>query len=69
MSTMFDKLDGVVRRYEELTDKMNDPSLYERQSEFKALTSERKHIEELVETYIKYKKAKNDRKRGATEMA
>jgi len=62
MSTMFDKLDGVVRRFEELTEKMNDPSLYERQAEYKALTTERKHLEELVAAYLEYKKAKEDLK-------
>lgn len=67
MSSMFDKLEGVQRRFEELTEKMGDPTLYERQSEFKALTSERKHLEELVETYKIYKKAKEDLQ-GAKEI-
>ena len=27
---MFDKLEGVVKRYEELTEKLADPTLYDR---------------------------------------
>ena len=57
---MFDKLDEVVNRYEELTEKMADPSLYDRQSEFKAISEERSNIEELVQTYKHYKKIKSD---------
>lgn len=58
--SMFDKLDEVVNRYEELTEKMADPSLYDRQSEFKAISEERSNIEELVQTYKHYKKIKSD---------
>ncbi len=58
--SMFDKLDEVVNRYEELTEKMADPTLYDRQKEFKAVSEERSNIEELVQTYKHYKKIKND---------
>jgi len=57
---MFDKLDQVVKRFEELTDKMADPTLYDRQNEFKAVSTERGNIEELVEVYKVYKKIKGD---------
>ena len=55
MSTMFDKLDQVVDRYEALTEKLADPSIYERQKEFKKISSERAGIEELVQVYKEYK--------------
>ncbi|MCO4755574.1 MAG: PCRF domain-containing protein, partial [Bacteriovoracaceae bacterium] len=58
--SMFDKLDEVVNRYHELTEKMADPSLYDRQTEFKAVSEERSNIEELVEVYKHYKKIKSD---------
>lgn len=58
--SMFDKLDEVVNRFEELTEKMADPSLYDRQSEFKAISEERSNIEELVQTYKHYRKIKSD---------
>lgn len=57
---MFDKLDQVVNRYEELTEKMGDPTLYDRQAEFKAISSERAGIEELVQAYKVYKTLKED---------
>lgn len=65
--SMFDKLDSVVRRFEELTEKMADPTLYERQDEYKATTEERANIEELVQTYKEYKKIKGDLE-GAKEL-
>jgi len=58
--SIYDKLEKVVRRYEELTEKMGDPSLYDRQDEYKALTTERSSIEELVQTYREYKKIQED---------
>jgi peptide chain release factor 1 len=60
MSTMFDKLDQVVHRYEELTEKMGDPTLYDRQKEFKAISSERANIEDVVVAYKEYKQLKDD---------
>lgn len=65
--SMFDKLDAVVRRYDELTEKMADPTLYERQAEYKATTEERSGIEELVQTYKEYSKIKSDLE-GAKEL-
>lgn len=57
---MFDKLDHVIKRFEELNEKLSDPSIYDRQDEFKAVSEERGRIEELVNTYIIYKKIKSD---------
>lgn len=57
---MFDKLDHVVKRFEELNEKLSDPSIYDRQDEFKAVSEERGSIEELVNTYLIYKKIKSD---------
>ena len=64
---MFDKLDEVVKRYEELTEKMADPTLYDRQKEFKQVSEERSNIEDLVHCYKEYKKVKNDLQ-GAKEL-
>lgn len=57
---MFDKLDEVVKRYETLTEKLADPTLYDRKKEFKEVSEERSHIEEIVICYKKYKKIKED---------
>lgn len=58
--SMFDKLDSVISRYEQLTEKLADPSIYDRQKEFKEISSERSGIEELVQVYREYKKLKID---------
>lgn len=65
--SMFDQLDSVVKRYEELTEKMADPTLYDRQAEFKAVSTERGNIEELVNCYKLYSKMKSDLE-GAKEL-
>ena len=57
---MFDKLEAVVARYEQLTEKLADPSIYDRQKEFKEISSERSGIEELVHVYREYKKLMAD---------
>lgn len=56
--SIFNKIDAVVRRYEQLTDKLADPSIYDRQKEFKEVSGERSSLEELVHTYNAYKKLK-----------
>ncbi len=58
--SMFGKLDSVVARYEQLTEKLADPTLYDRQKEFKEVSSERSGIEELVQVYREYRKLMTD---------
>lgn len=65
--SMFDKLEEVVKRYEELTEKLADPTIYDRQAEFKKVSEERGNIEDLVICYKKYKKIKGDLD-GAKEL-
>lgn len=50
-----------------LTERLADPSLYDRQTEYKEVSSERANIEEIVQTYIEYKKVKEDYA-GAKQM-
>ena len=57
---MFDKLEEVVKRYETLTERLADPSIYDDQKEFKRTSSERASIEDTVICYKKYKKSKED---------
>lgn len=56
--SIFNKIDAVVRRYELLTEKLADPSIYDRQKEFKEVSGERASLEELVNTYKAYKLVK-----------
>lgn len=58
--SMFDKLESVVKHFNELTAKLADPTIYDRQEEFKKVSSERSSIEEIVRTYQNYKKMKGD---------
>ncbi|WP_372651893.1 peptide chain release factor 1 [Halobacteriovorax sp.] len=57
---MFDKLDGVIERFESLTEKLADPTIYDRQDEFKKISSERSNLEEVVIAYKDYKQIKAD---------
>ncbi len=53
---MFSKLDAVVLRFEKLTERLADPTIYDRQEEFKATSGERAALVELVDAYKEYKK-------------
>ena len=55
---MFHKLDAVVKRFEELTEKLADPTIYDRQDEYKKTSSERSSIEEVVAVYKDYQSIK-----------
>jgi len=58
--SIFNKLDAVVDRFQTLTEKMGDPTLYERQEEYQAVTKERANLEDIVIAYKEYKKIKSD---------
>lgn len=53
---MFDKLEAVVRRYEILTERLADPSLYDRAQELRETNTERTNIEPIVVKFREYKK-------------
>ena len=53
---MFDKLENVEKRYEELNEKISDPEVIANQNEWKKLMKEHADIEEIVEKYREYKK-------------
>lgn len=57
---MFDKLEAVVRRYETLTERLADPTLYDRAQELRETNTERSNIEPIVLKYREYKKLKAD---------
>lgn len=56
---MFDKLENVEKRYEELNEKIADPVIIANQSEWQKLMKEHADIEEIVEKYREYKKIQN----------
>ena len=57
---MFDKLELVENRYEELTQMISDPEVIANQTEWQKLMKEHASIEEVVQKYREYKKVKQD---------
>ena len=55
---MFQKLDSVEKRYEDLTQKISDPEIISKQDEWKNYMKEHAEIEPIVEKYREYKKVK-----------
>ena len=57
---MFQKLEAVEARYEELNKKISDPEIIARQDEWKNLMKEHATLVDVVEKYREYKKAQSD---------
>jgi len=55
---MFQKLEGVEKRYDELTKKISDPEVIANQAEWQKNIKEHAEIQETVEKYREYKKVK-----------
>lgn len=55
---MFDRLDDLLIRYEELMEELNSPDVAMDQSRFRKLMKEQSDLTPLVEAYKEYKKAK-----------
>ena len=55
---MFDKLEDILRRYEDITMELGEPSAIADQDRFKKLMKEQKSLEPLIECYTRYKKCK-----------
>lgn len=55
---MFDRLEDILRKYEDITMELNDPSVISDQNRFRALMKEQKSLEALVNCYLEYKKCK-----------
>ena len=52
---MFSKLDEVVKRYEELSARLEDPAVYTDPKKLEPVARERKGLQELVDTYNEYR--------------
>ena len=53
---MFQKLDAVEKRFEELTQKISDPDVIANQAEWRELMNEHAELEPIVEKYREYKR-------------
>ncbi len=63
---MFDKLQSVEERYEELNKLLSDPQIISRQAEFQKYSREHSEVSPLVEGYRQYKKASSQIKDNET---
>ena len=52
---MFQKLDDLLMRYEDLTAELNNPSVVENQTRFRKLMKEQSDLTPLVDAYKEYK--------------
>ena len=64
---MFQKLEGVEKRYEELNKLISDPEVISRQDEWKKYMKEHSSLQDVVEKYREYKKV-NGQLQEAKEM-
>ena len=63
---MFDKLQSVEERYEELNKLLSDPQVISQQSEFQKYSREHSEVSPLVEGYRQYKKATRELEENET---
>ena len=53
---MFDKLEALIARFEEIMNELNEPTVTENQKRFRALMKEQSDLTPIVEAYKEYKK-------------
>ena len=55
---MFDKLEDLLDRYEEIMNELHEPTVTENQVRFRALMKEQSNLAPIVEAYTEYKKCR-----------
>ena len=55
---MFDKLEDLLHRFEEILNELGEPTVAENQTRFRALMKEQSDLTPIVEAYREYKKCK-----------
>lgn len=55
---MFDKLEGILERYNEIMEQLNDPNVVSDQNNFRKIMKEQSDLAPIVEAYKAYKQAK-----------
>jgi peptide chain release factor 1 len=55
---MFDKLEGIISRYEEISNQINDPDIIANQDNWRKLMKEHSDLTPIVEKYKQYKDTK-----------
>ena len=57
---MFDRLEDLLIRYEEIMGELNEPTVTDNQQRFRALMKEQSDLTPIVDAYKEYKKCKQD---------
>ncbi len=57
---MFDKLEDLVRKYEDIMNELNEPGVADNQQRFRALMKEQSDLSPIVSAYSAYRKSKQD---------
>jgi peptide chain release factor 1 len=57
---MFDKLEAILIRYEEIMEELHEPTVTNNQERFRTLMKEQSDLTPLVEAYREYKKCRQD---------
>ena len=57
---MFDKLEDLLIRYEDITNELHEPTVTNDQVRFRKLMKEQNDLSEIVEKYLEYKNAKKN---------
>ena len=55
MDKMFDRLEAIEKKYNELNKMMEDPSLFSDMKKYREVAKEESKLRETVETYLRYK--------------
>ncbi|MCM1088086.1 MAG: peptide chain release factor 1 [Blautia sp.] len=57
---MFDKLEDLLRKYEEIMNELSEPSVADNQERFRSLMKEQSSLTPIVEAYKEYRKCNQD---------
>ncbi len=57
---MFDKLEDLLRKFEEIMNALSEPTVADNQERFRALMKEQSELTPIVNTYKEYKKSSQD---------
>ena len=57
---MFDRLEDLVRRFEEIMNELNEPDVAGDQARFRMLMKEQSDLTPIVEAYKEYRKCSRD---------
>lgn len=57
---MFDRLDDLLRRFEEIMNELHEPTVTENQERFRCLMKEQSNLAPVVEAYTEYKRCRQD---------